>query len=135
MTFSLQFDEHHKLLALHRALMEAKFCEVPNDPAVSGSGLVAALANQVLDGLIHWNDNATGDPTWIEWRKISAQRVEWQTAVMRASSLNWQELDPATKVELSCNLLSPFSFDDATLAKFIEAAEAHCHRPERPNVG
>jgi hypothetical protein len=132
MTFSLKFDDYYRLLALHRALMEAKFCEVPNDLPVSGSPFVAEVANEVVEALSLWK-KAEGDSGWEEWRRIDPSRREWRIAVLRAASgESWAKLDQTTKEKLGRNLLSPFTFDDALLADFIKAVDREA--PPRPTL-
>lgn len=131
MTFTLKFDEYYRLLALHRALMEAKFCEVPSDLPVSGSPFVAEIAHKVVEALLEWKKAEGGEGSWDEWRRIDASRPEWRIAVLRAAQgESWVKLDSATKAELSRNLLSPFTFDDALLTQFIAAVDREA--PPRP---
>ena len=56
-------DRGNQLLALHRALFEAKFVRDPEDRDVAGSRFVAAIANRVVEEL------AATDPGWVEWRQ------------------------------------------------------------------
>lgn len=124
MKFAIDFDDYYRLLALHRVLMEAKFCEVPNDPVVAGSPLVAELANKVVDALVQWPD-VPGGNNWASWRKMDPTRREWQVAVRRAATMDeWSRLDPSTKREVAANLLSPFTIDGALIDQFVAEADA-----------
>lgn len=53
------------LLALHKAIMEAKFHESPENQDVLGSPLLASIADQVMDAIIilpdGWTRRATPD--------------------------------------------------------------------------
>lgn len=86
MNATFQVSDYHKLLSLHRALMEAKFAEQPNDPDISGSCFVSEMADQVVETLIAmekergYSENAA---RWSEWRKISESRREWRIALDR----------------------------------------------------
>jgi predicted acetyltransferase len=65
-------EDQYELLALHRALFEAKFVENPRDPAIPGSRLIANIANRLVEEL-----GAHG-PSWDKWREAAAhtERVE-----------------------------------------------------------
>jgi len=114
---------YYELLALHRALLEAKFCDEPNDNDVSGSPTVASLHRQLVDVLIEAESERKGEDarsSWVKWLALSSDRREWKVALDRARSEpqwdGWTEEDRLSYAEA---LLSPFSVPDDLLAEFI----------------
>lgn len=127
MTTSFHIVEYDKLLALHRALMEAKFTPFPNDQDIAGSSLVAEVANQVVDILIAI-EIERGSPEqakqWNEWRHIDTSRREWKVALERAQEVaSWQNWSLEEKTIYSQILLSPFVVTEDVVAIFIQQVD------------
>lgn len=116
-------SDYYDLLALHRALLESKFCDEPNDMDVSASPIIAKLHKQLLKVLIEIEVEKKGEDSrvsWAEWLKIDSERREWQQALKRARHESlWQEWDVNTKKNYIYNLLSPFHLDDVQVCDFI----------------
>lgn len=67
----LVFDDYYELLALHKALIEAKFNIDPQNELIAGSPIIARICNRVLDELIKMEEDKRLDgKKWSEWRKI-----------------------------------------------------------------
>lgn len=84
---SLVLDDYYELLALHRALLEAKFCDEPNDLDVSGSPIIARLYQKLIPVLIQAEVEKKGDTarqSWSHWLRLDATRREWGVALKRA---------------------------------------------------
>lgn len=103
-------EDKFELLALHRALFEAKFVEDPRDPVVPGSRIIANLANRLVDEL------AAKDPKWQQWRN-AAQHTERVDVVRRriAESSKWKSWSAAERRDYVEILLSPLVGDPALL--------------------
>lgn len=116
-------SDYYELLALHRALLESQFCDVPNDMDVSASPIVAKLHKQLLATLVDVEVERKGVDAkiaWTEWLKIDAERREWKVALKRAKHERlWNEWDYDAKKNYVYDLLSPFELDDNLVDKFI----------------
>ncbi len=105
------------LNALHRALVEAKFNHGPQDQLVSGSPLVAKIANRVVEALeAAANEERPDSPLRDSWRwlenrpDILAVVRERLAEAEQAFSLSRQQ-----KRELLEALIAPFLASDETL--------------------
>jgi hypothetical protein len=110
----LVIGEGHELMALHRALFEAKFAERPNDRDIAGSPFVASIANRVVDML------AATDPGWNEWRE--ARKHERCLSVVRtriAECAPWMDWSSDKRREYASALLSPLVADEALMSELI----------------
>jgi predicted acetyltransferase len=106
-------EDQYELLALHRALFEAKFVEEPRDPVVPGSRIIADLANRLVDEL------AAQKPDWQKWR-AAAQHTERVDVVRRriaevAEGSNWKGWSAIERREFAETLLSPLVGNPALL--------------------
>ena len=123
-----QVNDYYKLLSLHRALMEAKFAEQPNDPDISGSRFVAEMADQVIEMLITMEKergHSEKAARWSEWRKISESRREWQIALDRLRTCrSWEKWSVIEKTDYAKILFSPLTVDDELLKVFIRKGDS-----------
>jgi len=115
--------DYYELLALHRALLEAKFCDEPNDNDVSGSPIVASLHRQLVEALVEAESERKGveaRSAWTKWLALSSGRREWKVALGRArSEPQWNGWTEKDRLSYARALLSPFSVSDELLAEFI----------------
>ncbi len=123
---TLLISKNNELLALHRALLEARFCDVPNDPDVSASPILASIHARVIETLIQ-----TASPekatSWKHWLAISQSRREWRVAVQRAADHSrWGRFTLAEKLEMARTLLTPFDIAESDLVGFVGEADAAC---------
>lgn len=119
--------DYYELLALHRALMEAKFTECPNDPVIAGSPLVADIMSQVVT-VLKQKEIERGHldkvESWDKFLEIDSTRREWRVAVVRAQeSDRWLDWSLEEKRAFSRVLLSPFVVDDTMLKLFMQEVE------------
>lgn len=117
--------DRYDLLALHRGLMEARFCEIANDPDVSGSPILARIHRDTVAAIIESEKIIGLDVSrWWNWLLISEDRREWAVAVQRASmSSRWGSLDDPSKRELAHDLLAPFTVNEELLDIFLATVE------------
>lgn len=119
--------EYYELLALHRALLEAKFCEEPNDLDVSASPIVAMLHKKLLRSLISIEierKGKTAQDNWDDWLEIGPKRREWKVGLQRARNERlWREWGYKDKQKYIFDLLSPFKVDDNLVGRFISQVE------------
>ena len=126
MTTSIDFTSYYELLALHRALMEAKFHDTPNDPAVAGSPFVADVANRIVEILANWkqSDRPAGHD-WPSWRHVGPGHREWAVAIDRArEATNWITWNEDERRQFAKILLSPFVATSEVLEQFIACVNA-----------
>ena len=118
-------SDYNQLLTLHRAVMEAKFSELPNDTVLIGSRLLAETSNQIVDTLSQW-EIARGRPEkyeqWEKWRAIDESRREWNIAVQHVKGLgniwdSWSTLEKEAYIRI---IISPFEVDNLLIQKFLE---------------
>lgn len=64
-----ELSDYYDLLNLHKALMEAKFHDNPDNEYISGSPIIAKIMNEIVDILAEIDPYANeGD--WKTWRKL-----------------------------------------------------------------
>ncbi|WP_417432009.1 hypothetical protein [Kiloniella sp.] len=121
-----EITEYTELLALHKALLEAKFCALPSNPDVALSPVVSNLHQKIINQLIKYEIEVGGveaKSKWDEWLLISPQRLEWRAAVKRAAEkIDWDDLPLNEKEKYSKILVVPFFLDNEELGIFIDHA-------------
>ena len=125
MNKNIAIESHGELLALYRVVMEGKFSANPYDRSVSGSALVASIADKVLEKLLETSDASEGDAEWLLFRP---ERREWKVALARAAATQlWPEWTLEEKGSFAEILASPFRLTDQWRKRFIAEADAwHC---------
>jgi hypothetical protein len=112
-----------ELIALHRGLLEARFCEIPNDPDVSGSPILSRLHRDVVSQIID-SVGLEKAESWRQWLAISPLRREWSIAIERARSASlWDSQSKEFKAAFALDLLSPFEVDASLVARFIDEVD------------
>lgn len=115
----LEIDNYYDLLNLHKALLEAKFHQNPDNENVAGSPIIARISNDILDLLdlyeLKYNKSNKVN-SWKEWRKISNHRFYKERAINRIVQCEeWNNLDESGKKQTIMNYLSPFTCTDNQL--------------------
>lgn len=133
-------NDYNDLLALHRALIEAKFRINPNDELIARSPIIADLCNRVVKELIELelktDDNA--ELKWIKWLSISEcdnpfEKYDndltdtnilfltpWEIALINAQKdMRWSISSYEEKEQMVKEYLSPFICTDSQIEKFI----------------
>jgi hypothetical protein len=109
MIFSI--DSYDELLALHRALMEAKFSESPNDPAIQGSSLLSSISNCTVEALIAAEISKEGERArvkWQKWRHFTLERREYKIVQAKLrSETAWKSWSSPEQVKYVQDLISP----------------------------
>ncbi len=116
-------SDYYELLALHRALLEAKFCDEPNDFDVSASPIIASLHKKLLQSLIKLEVEQKGSSaqdSWNNWLAIDPERREWNVGLQRARDERlWCEWSKEDKKKYILDLLSPFHVDNELAEIFL----------------
>lgn len=115
---------YFELLALHNALLEAKFVETANNRDVAGSPLVATLARRALEALVSEDINRNGTKMlarWSEWRALDSSRREWGIAIRRArEKSDWSRLTCQEKESHARSLVAPFEVSQDQINDFLD---------------
>ena len=107
----LEIKDYYVLLNLHKALLEAKFHNNPDNILVSSSPIIADLSNEVVDILTELDKNKDNGNVekWNNWRKIEKQSFYRKRAINNAIlNERWKEMSNEDKKRIAINLLSPF---------------------------
>lgn len=112
-------EDAGELDMLQRALIEAKFPRVPDDPLVAASPIVAALAARLATLL------ADHSEWWEKWHRLSPEHAAWIPALNQA--LGYQRelrsMPLSAKQELIRNILAPYKNDPEAVAAFLAIVE------------
>jgi len=124
---NLLLDDYYELLALHRALLEAKFCDEPNDFDVSASPIIARIYKKLIPVLIEAESKKKGEgarQSWDRWLRLDPSRREWGVALKRAKSeRKWASWSPREKRSYVADLLTPFVLEEEIAEKFVLQVE------------
>ena len=123
--FTLNLD-YYGLLNLHKALLEAKFNENPDNELVSGSPLVAEVYIQVRDLLIQ----SSKSEQWKAWFQLK-NRPDYKNRAIMSLLKNdrWKRASDVEKKKIAGDYLAPFIYDEAELGEVV--AEIECAFKER----
>lgn len=118
-----RFDLHlnyYGLLSLHKALLEARFHEDPENELVAGSPLVADIHAQVRNLLIKSDKGSQ----WLEWFQLRNRPDRRDRAIMLIRKCKrWDRLSPDGKKKIVAGYLSPFLYSEAELDEVIAALD------------
>jgi hypothetical protein len=126
MTALFQVNDYFKLIALHKALMHAKFARNPIDPIISGSLYIAEIANQIVETLAQMEIERGYPERAQDWKmRIDPSGEVWQIALSRITNADtiWVKLNLDEKTQFARLLLSPFEYDDSLLQKFAQQVD------------
>ena len=121
----IELKDYVTILNLHKALLEAKFHEYPDNQEVAFSPFIADLCNQLVDALTKmdegkneknisrlyllrgWDKNIN---RWDNWRMLKNQTFYRDRAIKNAVTYSryWKRLSEDEKIETAKNVLSPF---------------------------
>ncbi len=127
MAFSI--DNYDELMALHRALMEAKFSESPNDLAIQGSSLLSKIANNVVESLTAMDMEKEGESSiakWQKWREIIPERREYKIVQAKLKSeSSWIEWNRSKQIEYVQSLFSPFQASEEIICDLLNSVNTN----------
>lgn len=125
-----QIDSYPELLALFRAVIEAKFHPNPEDLDIPGSTILADVANRLVRAKVDEEVKLYGEAArsrWRAWARTGPERDEWKSAHRYAASM-WKTIWPTWSVQerrsAARTLLSPFELDEVTVDAFLREVEA-----------
>ncbi|WP_427885157.1 hypothetical protein ACQHIV_23530 [Kribbella sp. GL6] len=91
---AVELKEYAELLAVHRALMAARFVDEPETPTLLGSPYLAKVHSGVVDEMtaLCRREGRFGEAErWEDWREMSRGRAEWGV-VRRRLGAEWGSL-------------------------------------------
>jgi hypothetical protein len=123
----LQIDSLDDLMALNRALMEARYLARDVDWATRGSALLSEIHQRVVNAIIESHDSA-GEPqkadSWRKWREFPTRAIE-QIAIVEYLKEMWPRLQTsAAKREAVENQMRPFMYSGSDAQGMVARIEA-----------
>lgn len=119
--------DYDDLLNLHKALMEAKFHDNPDNEYVAGSPIIAKIMNEIVDILTDIDPYAKKED-WERWRKVEnhicyENGIYSKTLVKVSKDKLWEKYNNEEKIVATKNYFSPFIITDKEIDEFINAVE------------
>ncbi len=115
----LEINDHYELIALNKALFEARFHENPDHPEVQGSPLVAAIHNRLIDTLISHEKEQANQSRWQEWRQWRNRVMERKRVEQIIRRTDWAQLSAAHKEDFIRILVAPFIVNEEEVRTLI----------------
>jgi hypothetical protein len=132
----LEGTSHAELLAVLRAIVEAKFHGNPCDLDVPGSAVLARFAIRVRDAVVAEESRRhpeAGAAHWRKWTRIGPEREEWGAARTYAVAMwqsCWDTWSPEERRTAAAALLAPYEAGEDGLGRFLtEVGSALSRRP------
>lgn len=136
----IELKDYVTILNLHKALLEAKFHENPDNQEVAFSPFIADLCNKLVDALTKmdegkneknisrlyllrgWDKNIS---RWDNWRMLKNQTFYRDRAIKNAVTYSryWKRLSEDEKIEAAKNVLSPFIATEEEVKCFIKEVD------------
>ncbi|WP_437997797.1 hypothetical protein WMF26_45300 [Sorangium sp. So ce185] len=122
-------SSHAELLALLRAIVEAKFHKDPDDLDVPGSAILARVAVRIRDEIVAEEvrrEGGVAEARWREWIDLGPERREWEGAKDYATVAwrdAWAKWSADERRVAAKHLLSPFEPGEAGLLRFLAEVE------------
>jgi hypothetical protein len=115
---------YFELLALHRAIVEAKFGhDQANDVDILGSPLLSNLANRVVETLVAMETKTGKDSSaarWKKWRLLDPSRREWGIIAQRLKNCDqWKDWTADERSKYLDCVISPFQLSDDQRRHFL----------------
>ena len=115
-----ELSDYYDLLNLHKALMEAKFHDNPDNEYISGSPIIAKIMNEIVDILAEIDPYANeGD--WKTWRKLENHIIS--PCESKYGKTIWEKYTKDEKIIATKNYFSPFIATEKEINDFINAVD------------
>ncbi len=120
--------DYDDLLNLHKALMEAKFHDNPDNEYVAGSPIIAKIMNEIVDVLTDIDPHANKED-WKRWRKLGnhicyENGIYSKTLVKVSKDKLWKEYTKEQKIIAAKNYFSPFIATEEEIEDFINIVDS-----------
>ena len=122
-----QFD-YYDLLNLHKALMEAKFHDNPDNEDIAGSPIIAKIMNEIVDVLSDIDPHANNGDIQ-RWRKLAnhinfEKGIYSKTLVKVSKDKLWKNYTKEQKIKATKNYFSPFIATEEEIETFIQTIDS-----------
>lgn len=126
MEVKIELEDYFTILNLHKALLEAKFHENPDNKDVAPSPIIADVCNRLVDALTQMDEEKSEKNIgkWEKWRMLENQSFYRDRAIKNAAmNRRWKKMSEDEKVKTSRNMLSPFIATEEEIQCFIEEVD------------
>lgn len=118
--FKFEIKDYYDMLNLHKALLEAKFHQNPDNNYIAGSPVIAKIYNELVDLLTNYDLQNKGKEDWTEWRKLCNQNYYKERIIEGIKRFGgWEVLDFNEKRDRVLNYASPFTCTENDIAMLI----------------
>lgn len=119
----VDIEDYWELLALHKAIMAAKFGGESNKEMLT-SPFLASAAKKVLQAIVDAERKKGGDAkvaSWETWKKADENRNEWDKLIdVIEQSERYETLDDNDIAREIRDILSPLEITDNQISVLIE---------------
>ncbi|SRR5579875_189016 len=125
----LVIEDKHELIALNKALFEARFHENPECAEVQGSPLLAAIHSRLIDALIATEREQRKQSAWNEWRQWRNRVIEKRQVEQIIKRVHWIKLSKQQKIALVQSLVAPFVAEQEEINSLVLLGDQlHAHQ-------
>lgn len=132
--FNYDVENLYKFMAIHKALMLAKWADPPLAPEISGSPFIADALIE-LRQLIDQIEIDLGRPERAEWSRgmIVTGSARWEATILLAvkkpisenSRKYWLNATDEERANFARIYISPFETDDQQVKQFVDEVMGH----------
>jgi hypothetical protein len=115
----LVIEDSYELIALTKALFEARFHENPDCAEVQGSPFLAAIHNRLIGALIGSERGQEKQSEWKEWRQWRNRVIEREQVEQIIKRVTWTTLSAPQKIALVQCLIAPFVANEEEINALI----------------
>jgi hypothetical protein len=123
----LVIEDYFELLALNKALFEARFREKPICAEVQGSPFLADIHNRLIETLIATEREQGKQLEWSEWRRWRNRVIEKQQVEQIIKHAHWQQFSAHQKLAFVQVLIAPFIVDEEEMNALIMFGDQFHH--------
>lgn len=106
----LEIKDYYELLNLHKALLEAKFHQNPDNKYVAGSPFIAKICNDIIFLLAEYDIKRKGEEGWTSWRMLCNHEYYKKRAIEAIIRFGgWEKFTFDEKRDRVFNYISPFT--------------------------
>lgn len=122
--FKFEIKDYYDILNLHKALLEAKFHQNPDNNYIAGSPIIAKFCNDLVDLLAEYDLKNKGKEDWNEWRKLCNQNYYKERIINSIKRFGgWETLAFSEKRDRILNYASPFTVTEDDMSRLIYEIE------------
>lgn len=128
MEIKIELKDYYTILNLHKALLEAKFHENPDNENVAPSPIIAELCNTLVEALekMDGEKDKKDIGKWENWRMLKNQAFYKERALKNAVlNKRWGKMSKNEKIKTTINMLSPFKATEEEIESFIKEVDGY----------